>query len=51
MNYEKLSSNNAAMLLIGHQVDTMSWVKSSPSEEMKHNMLMLVDVEIEAVQG
>lgn len=41
MNYEKLSANNAAMLLIDHQVGTMGWVKSIPFEEMKRNALML----------
>lgn len=32
---------NAAVLLIDHQVGTMSWVKSMPFEEMKRNALML----------
>ncbi len=41
MSYEKFSSDNAAMLLIDHQVGTMSWVKSIPFEEMKRNALML----------
>lgn len=31
----------AAMLLIDHQVGTMSWVKSIPPEDMKRNALML----------
>jgi nicotinamidase-related amidase len=41
MSYEKLSADNAAMLLIDHQVGTMGWVKSIPFEEMKRNALML----------
>ena len=41
MTYEKFSAANAAMLLIDHQVGTMSWVKSIPFEEMKRNALML----------
>jgi nicotinamidase-related amidase len=41
MIYEKFSADNAAMLLIDHQVGTMSWVKSIPFEEMKRNTLML----------
>src|SRR5216684_3390024 len=41
MTYEKFSADNAAMLLIDHQVGTMSWVKSIPFEEMKRNALML----------
>jgi nicotinamidase-related amidase len=41
MNYEKFSADNAAMLLIDHQVGTMGWVKSISFEEMKRNALML----------
>lgn len=41
MSYEKFSADNAAMLLIDHQVGTMSWVKSISFEEMKMNALML----------
>ncbi|GLR88603.1 isochorismatase family protein [Bradyrhizobium iriomotense] len=41
MTYEKFSADNAAMLLIDHQVGTMGWVKSIPFEEMKRNALML----------
>ncbi len=37
MPYEKFSANNAAMLLIDHQIGTMDWVKSIPLEEMKRN--------------
>ena len=32
---------DAAVLLIDHQVGTMSWVRSTPFEEMKRNALML----------
>ncbi|KOF55261.1 isochorismatase [Achromobacter sp. DMS1] len=35
------SWRDAAVLLIDHQVGTMSWVKSIPFEEMKRNALML----------
>lgn len=41
MTYEKFSADNAALLLIDHQVGTMSWVKSISFEEMKRNALML----------
>lgn len=41
MKYEKFSADNAAMLLIDHQVGTMGWVKSISFEEMKRNALML----------
>ncbi|PAW51276.1 isochorismatase [Pseudomonas moraviensis] len=41
MSYEKFSANNAALLLIDHQVGTMGWVKSIPLEELKRNALML----------
>lgn len=41
MSYEKFSANNAALLLIDHQVGTMGWVKSIPFEELKRNALML----------
>jgi len=41
MNYEKFSADNAALLLIDHQVGTMGWVKSISFEEMKMNALML----------
>jgi nicotinamidase-related amidase len=41
MSYEKFSADNAAMLLIDHQVGTMGWVKSISFEEMKRNALML----------
>ena len=41
MSYERFSADNAAMLLIDHQVGTMSWVKSISFDEMKQNALML----------
>lgn len=41
MKFEKFSADNAAMLLIDHQVGTMSWVHSISFEEMKMNALML----------
>ena len=41
MSYEKFSANNAALLLIDHQVGTMGWVESIPFEELKRNALML----------
>lgn len=41
MAYEKFSADNAALLLIDHQVGTMGWVKSIPYEELKRNALML----------
>jgi hypothetical protein len=31
MAYEKFGADSAAMLLIDHQVGTMSWVRSLPS--------------------
>jgi len=44
MAYEKFTADNAAMLLIDHQVGTMGWVKSIPFEDMKRNALMLAKV-------
>ncbi len=41
MAYERFTGGNAALLLIDHQVGTMSWVRSIPFEEMKRNALML----------
>lgn len=41
MAYERFNGENAAMLLIDHQVGTMGWVKSIAFEEMKRNALML----------
>lgn len=41
MNNDMFNSQNAALLLIDHQVGTMGWVKSTSFEEMKRNALML----------
>ena len=41
MAYDRFRGDNAALLLIDHQVGTMGWVKSIPFEEMKRNALML----------
>lgn len=41
MTEESAFWRDAAVLLIDHQVGTMSWVKSIPVEEMKRNALML----------
>jgi len=41
MTYEKFSADNAALLLIDHQVGTMGWAKSMPFEDLKRNALML----------
>ena len=41
MPYERFTGDNAVMLLIDHQVGTMSWVHSISFEEMKRNALML----------
>lgn len=41
MNFEKFTSDNAAMLLIDHQVGTMGWAKSMAFDELKRNALML----------
>ncbi|TYC58446.1 isochorismatase family protein [Zoogloea oleivorans] len=41
MRFARFTADNAAMLLIDHQVGTMGWVKSISFEEMKRNALML----------
>lgn len=41
MIFERFTGENAAMLLIDHQVGTMGWAKSLPFEELKRNALML----------
>ena len=41
MAYEKFNADNAALLLIDHQVGTMGWVKSISFNELKRNALML----------
>ncbi|MBV5265918.1 isochorismatase family protein [Pinisolibacter aquiterrae] len=43
MSYEKFGAENAAMLLIDHQIGTMGWVKSISFDEMKRNALMLAE--------
>lgn len=44
MTFQKLNPQDAAMILIDHQVGTMSWVHSIPLDEMKRNALMLAKV-------
>ena len=41
MKFERFTADNAAMLLIDHQVGTMSWVHSTSFDEMKQNALIL----------
>ena len=41
MTYENFNADNAALLLIDHQVGTMGWAKSMPFDELKRNALML----------
>jgi nicotinamidase-related amidase len=41
MNSERFNGTNAAMLLIDHQIGTMSWVRSAPLDEIKRNTLVL----------
>jgi nicotinamidase-related amidase len=41
MHKKAFTPDNAAMLLIDHQVGTMSWVKSIPLDELKRNVLLL----------
>ena len=41
MNSERFTGANAAMLLIDHQIGTMSWVRSAPLDEIKRNTLVL----------
>jgi len=43
MKQEKLSSSNAALLLIDHQVGTLAMVKSISPEDVKRNALMLAE--------
>ena len=37
MSYERLNADNAAMLLSDHQVGTMGWMHSGPTEVMRRN--------------
>lgn len=41
MSFEKFTADNAAMLLIDHQIGTMGWAKSMAFDELKRNALML----------
>jgi len=41
MNSERFNGANAAMLLIDHQIGTMSWVRSAPLDEIKKNTVVL----------
>jgi nicotinamidase-related amidase len=41
MNPDRFNGVNAAMLLIDHQVGTMSWVRSAPLEEIKKYTVVL----------
>ncbi len=41
MAYERFNANNAALLLIDHQVGTIGWMHSAPKEEVKRNTLAL----------
>ena len=44
MYSERFTGANAAMLLIDHQIGTMSWVRSAPLDEIKRNTLVLAKV-------
>ena len=37
MAYERFNTDNAAMLLIDHQVGTIDWMHSAPQDEVKRN--------------
>ena len=41
MYSERFTGANAAMLLIDHQIGTMSWVRSAPLDEIKRNTMVL----------
>ncbi len=41
MSYQRFTNDNAAVLLIDHQIGTMSWCKSMSFDELKSNTLML----------
>jgi len=43
MAHQRFNADNAALLLIDHQVGTMGWVRSIPFEELKRNALTLAD--------
>ena len=39
MSFENFNADNAALLLIDHQVGTMGWAKSMPFEELKLSLI------------
>lgn len=41
MTFQRFTGDNAALLLIDHQVGTMGWVTSATFDEMKRNALIL----------
>lgn len=41
MSFSRFTADNAALLLIDHQIGTMSWVHSIAFDELKRNALML----------
>ncbi|MFC3902127.1 Nicotinamidase-related amidase [Acinetobacter marinus] len=41
MTFKRFTSDDTALLLIDHQIGTMSWVNSIPLEYMKRNAIML----------
>ncbi|MDC5216878.1 isochorismatase, partial [Acinetobacter baumannii] len=41
MTFKRFTSEDSALLLIDHQVGTMSWVNSISFEEMKRHAIML----------
>jgi nicotinamidase-related amidase len=41
MNPERFNGANTAMLLVDHQIGTMSWVRSAPLDEIKKNTVVL----------
>lgn len=41
MAYERFNANNAALLLIDHQIGTIEWMHSAPKAEVKRNTLAL----------
>ncbi len=41
MAYERFNADNAALLLIDHQIGTIEWMHSAPKEEVTRNTLAL----------
>ncbi len=41
MAYERFNADNAAMLLIDHQVGTIEWMHSAPKKDVIRNTLAL----------